>query len=140
MKSEQCQSWFLFLQVLNMVHLIMEDCAEGFESMQIEPKAILLMSVLDDNPEPAQLAKALLLPKPTVTFLIKRLEELGYVKRENNPADLRKYKISLTKAGRKCMEAGRQALSEAWENRLEKLNEQQKSQFFKSITMLQNQR
>ena len=140
MKSDQSQSWLLFLQILNLVHVIMEDCGDDFERMQIEPKALFIMSVLDENPEPAQLAKTLMLPKPTVTFLIKRLEEMGYVKRANNPADLRKYRISLTKAGRKCMEIGRQAISEAWENRLEKLNEQQKTQFFSSITMLQNSR
>jgi DNA-binding MarR family transcriptional regulator len=73
-----------------MVHGIIEDCGDSLERLQIEPKALFLMSVLDDNPEPAQLAKALLLPKPTVTFLIKRLEEEGYVKRANDTADLRK--------------------------------------------------
>jgi DNA-binding MarR family transcriptional regulator len=121
-----------------MVHGIIEDCNESFEQLQIEPKALFLMGVLDDNPEPAQLAKTLLLPKPTITFLIKRLEEEGYVKRANDRADLRKYKISLTKSGRKAMEAGREALTKSLDTRLKKLSEQQRCELYQSIAELQS--
>jgi DNA-binding MarR family transcriptional regulator len=72
---------------------------------------------LDAHPHPAALAEALLIPKPSVTVYVKRLEAAEFVKREIDSADLRRHKLTLTPEGRKVMTRGLALLSEAFGKR-----------------------
>ena len=137
MTDEQSTSLELLLDILNVVHCVMEESQDVLSELELEPKALFLLSILDDNPEPAQLAKALLLPRPTVTFLVKKLESLGYIARATNSKDLRRYKLSMTKSGRKAMERGRTALSAAFNSRLKKLPAKDETALRAIVTRLQ---
>ncbi|WP_066916098.1 MarR family winged helix-turn-helix transcriptional regulator, partial [Mycobacterium interjectum] len=74
-----------------------EICALGLES-----KELFLLAEIDEHPYPAELAAALSMPKATVTVYLKRLEAAGLVRREIDPADLRRHRLLLTPAGRKA--------------------------------------
>jgi DNA-binding MarR family transcriptional regulator len=52
-------------------------------------KEFLLLSKLSEHPSPAQLARALMTPKPAVTFPVKRVEAAGFFKRETQSQNLR---------------------------------------------------
>jgi DNA-binding MarR family transcriptional regulator len=77
------------------------------------------------------MAKALSLPNPTVTFLLKRLEARAYVKRSNEPGDLRKYRFTLTAAGRKALLKGQSILGKRLDAMLGKLSVADRNQLFK---------
>ncbi|MBL0189618.1 MAG: MarR family transcriptional regulator [Candidatus Obscuribacter sp.] len=93
----------------------------GLEELKLEPKEFFLLYSVDENPYPAELARALLLPGPTVSFLIKRVKS-GYLKRETATQDLRKFKLTLTKSGRAALNRGYELLEVALQKRLGKLN------------------
>src|ERR1700746_128526 len=110
--------WSLNYRVLLSVISCAEDeiCALGLES-----KELFLLAEIDEHPYPAELATALSMPKATVTVYLKRLEAAGFVRREIDPADLRRHRLLLTPAGRRATTDGLTLLSDAFNKRLERL-------------------
>ncbi len=58
-----------------------------------------------NNPTFSQLAEALNVSKPSVTGMIKRLSDQGYVKRMNSEHDKREFHIYLTDRGKEILNA-----------------------------------
>ena len=96
--------WTLNLQVMTS---LMVDVAPRIRALRLEMKEFLLLSKLDEHPNPADLARALLVPKPSVTFMVKRMEAAGYLKRELQRDDLRRFRLTLTPPGRSAVERAR---------------------------------
>jgi len=99
-------------------------CALGLES-----KALFVLAEIDEHPYPAELAAGLCMPKATVTLYLKRLEAAGLVRREIDPADLRRHRLLLTPAGRKVASDGLALLSTEFDKRLARLTVAQRKDF-----------
>jgi DNA-binding MarR family transcriptional regulator len=93
----------------------------------LEVKELFLLGEVDAHPHPAELASVLSMPKPTVTMYVKRLEAVGFLRREIDGADLRRHRLILTPEGRKTMTRGLALLSKAFGTRLARLNAAQQS-------------
>jgi MarR family transcriptional regulator, temperature-dependent positive regulator of motility len=87
----------------------------------LDSKELVLLAEVDEHPYPAELAATLNMPKATVTVYLKRLEAAGFVRREIDPADLRRHRLLLTPAGRQATTDGLALLSGAFNKRLERL-------------------
>jgi MarR family transcriptional regulator, temperature-dependent positive regulator of motility len=87
----------------------------------LDSKELFLLAEVDEHPYPAELAATLNMPKATVTVYLKRLEAAGFVRREIDPADLRRHRLLLTPAGRQATTDGLALLSGAFNKRLERL-------------------
>jgi DNA-binding MarR family transcriptional regulator len=111
--------WTLNYRLLTSV---IAEVAPAVQGLGIEVKELFLLAELDAHPHPAALAEALLMPKPSVTVYVKRLEAAHLLKREIDCADLRRYKLSLTPEGRKVMTRGLALLSAAFGQRLGRLS------------------
>src|SRR5882762_3523399 len=124
-KIDVTKVWTLnYRLVTSVVGEIVPDVRE----LGIEVKELFLLAELDAHPHPAALAEALLIPKPSVTVYVKRLEALELVKREIDSADLRRHKLSLTPEGRKIMTGGLALLAEAFGQRLARLTTTQQAE------------
>src|ERR1700686_2981875 len=98
------------------------SCAEDeICSLGLESKELFLLAEVDEHPYPAELAAELVMPKATVTLYLKRLEAAGFVRREIDPADLRRHRLLLTPAGRQATKDGLALLSDAFSKRLQRL-------------------
>src|ERR1700681_4928756 len=51
------------------------------------------------------------MPKPSMTFLIKKLEESGYLRRQGEKGDLRRYRLTISPAGIKARDKGAEAVN-----------------------------
>jgi DNA-binding MarR family transcriptional regulator len=58
----------------------------------------------EDEQTVSALGEKLFLESNTLTPILKKLEQVGYLSRVRNPADERQVKVSLTKAGRRLLE------------------------------------
>jgi DNA-binding MarR family transcriptional regulator len=69
--------------------------------LEVTPVQIGLLFFLqkNDGSSLTQISQGLMLENPTITGLIDRLENLGYVKRSDHPNDRRVYLIYLTEKG-----------------------------------------
>ena len=60
----------------------------------------------EDNQTVSGLGQKLFLESNTLTPILKKLETMGYLRRQRDPADERQVKVSLTDAGRRLREKG----------------------------------
>ena len=118
--------WSLNYRVL----LSVIACAEpGICALGLESKELFLLAEIDEHPYPAELAAGLSMPKATVTLYLKRLEAAGLVRREIDPADLRRHRLLLTPAGRQVAADGLALLSAEFDKRLGRLTVAQQKDF-----------
>jgi DNA-binding MarR family transcriptional regulator len=110
--------WSLNYRVLSSV---ISGAEAGICALGLETKELFLLAEVDDHPYPAELAAALSMPKATVTLYLKRLEAAGFVRREIDPADLRRHRLLLTESGRRAAADGLALLSAEFDKRLERL-------------------
>jgi DNA-binding MarR family transcriptional regulator len=124
-KIDAAQVWTLNYR---MMMSLMDGVAPAIRALHLEMKELFLLADVDEHPHPADLANALLMPKPTVTVIVKRLEAAGYLRRQIDASDLRRHTLTLTPAGRRAMTRGLAILSEAYGKRLARLTAREQAQ------------
>lgn len=124
-------SWKLWTLNYELLMSVMAEAEPDVRAQGLEMKEFFMLSHLDAHPNPAELARATLTPKPTVTFMIKRMEAASFVLRENEPSDLRRFRLTLTPSGRQAMEAATAALDEAFGKRLARLTSAQRTELLR---------
>jgi DNA-binding MarR family transcriptional regulator len=124
-KIDVAKMWSLNYRLLMSV---IGSVAPKVAELGIDTKELFVLAAVDDHPHPAALAEALLMPKPTVTVYIKRLEAGGFMKREIDRDDLRRHRLSLTPEGRKAATRGMALLSEGFGERLGRLTAAQQAE------------
>jgi DNA-binding MarR family transcriptional regulator len=115
---------------------LLAEVAPRIRALRLEIKEFLLLSKLDEHPNPAALARVLVAPKPSVTFMVKRMEALGYVRRELQPDDLRRFRLTLTSSGRSAMESAREIFDQEFGRRLSRLTQAQRVELMRIFERL----
>jgi DNA-binding MarR family transcriptional regulator len=103
--------WELLLRNVNVIHSALERADPELSLLELDAKRLFILCMVDAHPFPADLARALSLPKPSMTFLIKKLEESGYLRRQGEKGDLRRYRLTITPAGIKARDKGADAVN-----------------------------
>jgi MarR family transcriptional regulator, temperature-dependent positive regulator of motility len=98
--------WELLLRNVNVIHAALERAEPELSLLELDAKRLFILCMVDAHPFPADLARALSLPKPSMTFLIKKLEESGYLRRQGEKGDLRRYRLTITPSGIKARDKG----------------------------------
>jgi len=104
-----------------LIQAVVDDSEAELEALGLSAKAFFLLEAVEEHRFPALLARRMHLPPPTVTYLVKGLEDKGFLGRQAEPGDLRKFRLVLTDAGRAALRRGREALSLALCRRLGRL-------------------
>ena len=102
------------------LHSICKDALE--ECRAAHPSTRIALETVGDAPFPAELARRMHLPPPTVTYLVKQLEAKGFLERRAEPGDLRKFRLVQTAAGREALGRGTEALGLVLGERLRRLD------------------
>jgi DNA-binding MarR family transcriptional regulator len=81
---------------------------KGLEDLGLTyPQWIAIVALWEqDGQTVSELGEKMFLESNTLTPILKKLEAMGYLRRERNPADERQVHISLTEAGRRLREKG----------------------------------
>ncbi len=104
-----------------LIQSVMDDSEPDLEALGFSPKAFFLLEAVAEHPFPAELARRMHLPPPTVTYLVKRLETRGFLDRRAEAGDLRKFRLIQTPAGKRALARGREALRRVFDERLRRL-------------------
>jgi DNA-binding MarR family transcriptional regulator len=122
-------SWDLLQLNLQLYENITQNAERALAKDKLDVKSFFLLASVEELKHPAALAKRLTLPKPTVTFLIKKLEQALYVRRKTVAGDLRRFEIQLTPLGRKVSERGRKTVSDAFDASISQLSPDERQQY-----------
>jgi DNA-binding MarR family transcriptional regulator len=128
--------WEIWTLNFELTMAIMAGVEPEVREHGLEMKEFFLLSKLDDHPYPADLARALIMPKPSITFMVKRMEAAGFVQRQTEAGDLRRFRLTLTRTGRKAMEAARTILDEAFGQRLARLSAAERAELARILGRL----
>ena len=123
--DDAAKIWSLNYRVLLSV---ISSVEADITALGLDSKELFLLAEIDEHPYPAELAATMSMPKATVTVYLKRLEAAGFVRREIDPADLRRHRLLLTPAGRQATKDGLALLSDAFGKRLERLTRAQQKE------------
>src|SRR5258708_12861846 len=91
--------WELLLRNVNVLHSVLEKAEPELSLLELDAKRLFILCMVDANPFPADLARALSLPKPSMTFLMKKLEGSGYLRRQGEKGDLHPYPLTIPPPG-----------------------------------------
>jgi DNA-binding MarR family transcriptional regulator len=108
----------ILANIWQLIQSVMDDSEPDLEALGLSPKAFFLLAAVEEHPFPAVLARRMHLPPPTVTYLVKQLEEKGFLERRPEPGDLRKFRLVQTAAGRQALGRGTEALGNVLGERL----------------------
>jgi len=125
--------WSLNYRVL----LSVVSCVEAdITALGLDSKELFVLAEIDEHPFPAERAATMSMPKATVTLYLKRLEAAGFVRREIDPTDLRRHRLLLTPSGRQATMDGLALLSDAFNERLERLTVAQQRELKKLLEQI----
>src|SRR4051812_50215530 len=93
----------------HLIQSVMDDSEADLEALGLSPKAFFLLAAVEESPFPAELARRMHLPPPTVTYMVKQLEARGFLVRRPEPRDLRKFRPVETGTRRAAPGRGRGA-------------------------------
>jgi DNA-binding MarR family transcriptional regulator len=119
------------------LHYVLERAEPELSLLDLDAKRPFILSMVDAHPYPADLARALSLPKPSMTFLVKKLEESGYLRRQGEKGDLRRYRLTITPAGSKARDKGSEAVNRIFGACLNGLNSADQATFSRIVDQLQ---
>lgn len=129
-------AWDVLAQLWSLMNSILDESAPALEAIGLTPKAFFLLAAVDDHPFPAELARIMHLPPPTVTYLVKQMEAKGFLKRKAEPGDLRKFRLIVTAGGRKAIRLGREAIGKDIDRRLSLVGAEEVGPFVRVLERL----
>ncbi len=132
-KTDPALLWSLNYRLLAGV---IASVGDDIAALGLEVKQLFVLAAIDDYPHPAALAERLVIPKPSVTAYVKQLEASGFIKREIDPDDLRRHRLTMTPSGRKVAARGLAVFSEAFGARLARLTAKQQAEFASLLELL----
>ena len=109
--NSNMRPWELLLRNANVLQSVLEKAEPELSLLELDARRLFILCMVEANAFPADLARVLSLPKPSITFLIKKLEESGYLRRQGEKGDLRRYRLTITPAGIKARDNGAEAVN-----------------------------
>lgn len=98
--------------LLRLANTLTRDLAPVFERAHVTPQQWMLLTTLasiDEEPTLAGLARHMMVSKQNVTGMVRRLEDVGLVRKSNDPEDLRSSRVVLTRRGSETVQRLRPA-------------------------------
>jgi DNA-binding MarR family transcriptional regulator len=123
-----------------LIQSVMDESEPAMEALGLSAKAFFLLERVEDYPFPAELARKMHLPPPTVTYLVKQLEAKGFLERRAEAGDLRKFRLIQTPAGKGALTQGRLALGSVFDERLRRLAPDEVASFDRTVSRLASPR
>src|SRR5258708_6595281 len=129
--------WELLLRNVNVLHSVLERAEPELSSLGLDARRLFILCTVEAHPFPADLARVLSLPKPSMTFLVKKLEESGYLRRQGEQGDLRRYRLTITAAGIKARDKGAEVVNGIFGACLSSLSAPDQATFSRIVDQLQ---
>ena len=127
----------LLLRNVNLLQSVLEKAEPELFVLELDARRLFILCTVEANAFPADLARVLSLPKPRITFLIKKLEESGYLRRHGEKGDLRRYRLTITPAGIKARDKGAEAVNRIFGASLNRLSAADQATLSRIVDQLQ---
>ncbi|KOX90621.1 Transcriptional regulator SlyA [Thermus aquaticus] len=131
--------WALLARIWRLQRALREEVAPGLARLGLSGLDPWLLSVLRAHPHPMGAARAMGLPPPTVSHMLRRLEAEGFLRRSLDPKDLRRYRLELTPKGEAALREAERLLEGALARRLARLSEEEQALLARLLSRLEGE-
>jgi DNA-binding MarR family transcriptional regulator len=125
-ESDGARIWGLNFRLSTVV---LGEATPAIEALEIEAKEFFVLDSVEELSYPALIAQRLFMSRPTIALHLRHLEDKGLLTREIDQNDLRRHWLSLTDKGREVTSKAHKILSDAYEERLERLSGVERGHF-----------
>jgi DNA-binding MarR family transcriptional regulator len=129
-------AWRIMSQLWRLMQGVSDEASPALDAIGLTAKSLGLLAAVEEHPFPAELARLMILPPPTVTYIVKQLEALGYLERRAEPGDLRKFRLVVTDEGREAICRGSLAVGTFFAARLSRLGPDELAAFERLVERL----
>ncbi|MCS7069510.1 MAG: MarR family transcriptional regulator [Meiothermus sp.] len=129
-------TWGILTHMWKLTRELREEVLPHLERLGLAPTDPWLLAEIERHHYPTEAVRAMQMPAPTVSQMLKRLEQAGLVVRSLDPADLRRYRFALTEQGKALLEESRRHIQEALERRLKRLSPKEQAQLARWLEVL----
>ncbi|WP_242823295.1 MarR family winged helix-turn-helix transcriptional regulator [Thermaerobacter subterraneus] len=113
--------WEILQHIWRLQQVVLREATPCLERHGLFRMASFALAMVRRCGTPSGVASAMGVPAPTASHILRRLEAEGWVRRQVDPQDLRRYRLALTPEGQEALRAARACLEEAVNRRLEGL-------------------
>jgi DNA-binding MarR family transcriptional regulator len=129
--------WELIGRLWRFQHAAFELAGDELAAVGLHPKALVVLVMLRHFRHPADVARALSIPAPTLSNILRELESRGYVRRDSDREDRRRFIVTLTAEGEAALAAGEAAVESSLGPRLAALNPERRSEIERAVETLE---
>lgn len=120
--------WEILQQIWRLQRAVSRDACPCLERHRLFRMAPFVLAMVKAHRTPSEVASALGVPPPTLSHVLKRLEEDGLVYRQTCPSDRRRFQFSLTPSGQRALQAAHDCIARAMETYIARLDEQERAE------------
>ncbi|WP_096410633.1 MarR family winged helix-turn-helix transcriptional regulator [Thermus thermophilus] len=129
--------WELLARFFRLQRLLRQEVEARLGPLGLSGLEAWLLKVLSQRPYPSEAARAMGLPPPTVSHMVRRLEQAGFLAREVDPEDLRRHRLRLTPKGAKALRRAEALMAEAFARRASRLREEERAELLRLFAKLE---
>lgn len=129
--------WELLARFFRLQRLLRQEVEARLGSLGLSGLEAWLLKVLSQRPYPSEAARAMGLPPPTVSHMVRRLERAGFLAREVDPEDLRRHRLRLTPKGARVLRRAEALMAEAFARRASRLQEGERAELLRLFAKLE---
>jgi len=129
-------AWPLLTRIWKLQRDLLQRAAPCIDELSISPRELMLLAFVERNPSPSGLARELRIPTPSVSHALKRLEKQGFLERQSDPDDLRRFNFALTPTGKRALEKGQVCLQNSFRDSLSRLKPEEQIEFDRLLRVL----
>ena len=123
------EGWGVLSHLWRLLQAVSDESSSALQAIGLTPKSLGVLAAVEEHPFPAELARQMVLPPPTVTYIVKHLEARGFVERQAEPGDLRRFRLVVTAEGRRALREGSEAVGAFFAERLARLTPEELAVF-----------
>ncbi|MBA4293322.1 hypothetical protein C0431_10160 [bacterium] len=116
--QDENTGWDMIRVVWTFLTVVFDEVDGVLEPMGLHQKRIVLLALLDVVDTPAGLADVMRAPSPTVSHMLKDLEDSGLIERRVDQLDRRRFRLSRTEKGEDALRVGVEAINRVIDGRL----------------------
>ncbi|BBL82238.1 MarR family winged helix-turn-helix transcriptional regulator [Thermus thermophilus] len=129
--------WELLARFFRLQRLLRQEVEARLGPLGLSGLEAWLLKVLSQRPYPSDAARAMGLPPPTVSHMVRRLERAGFLAREVDPEDLRRHRLRLTPKGARALRRAEALMAEAFARRASRLQEGERAELLRLFAKLE---
>ncbi|AMA75631.1 MarR family transcriptional regulator [Thermus parvatiensis] len=129
--------WELLARFFRLQRLLRQEVEARLGPLGLSGLEAWLLKVLSQRPYPSEAARAMGLPPPTVSHMVRRLERAGFLAREADPEDLRRHRLRLTPKGARALRRAEALMAEAFARRASRLQEGERAELLRLFAKLE---